>query len=55
MVLEHKVNILKPGTSSVIGYLDVLGDGIHNKNCKVVVYKIKGGSHTVCRYHFKGV
>ncbi|VVB62755.1 Uncharacterised protein [uncultured archaeon] len=54
MVSEHRVNILKPGTVFRDWLLDVLGDRIHNKDCDVVVYKIKGASHNVCRYHFKG-
>jgi hypothetical protein len=51
---EHRVNILKPGSVFRDWLLDVLGDRIHNKDCDVVVYKIKGASHNVCRYHFRG-
>jgi hypothetical protein len=54
MVSEHRVSILKPGTVFRDWLLDVIGDRIQNKYCNVVVYKIRDGSHTVCRYHFKG-
>ena len=54
MVSEHRISILKPGSVFRDWLLDVLGDRIHNKDCDVVVYEIKGASHTVCRYHFKG-
>ena len=54
MVSEHKVGILKPGTVFRDWLLDVIGERIQNKDCNVVVYKIRDGSHTVCRYRFKG-
>jgi len=54
MVSEHRVSILKPGTVFRDWLLDVIGERIQNKDCNVVVYKIRDGSHTVCRYRFKG-
>ncbi|MGD0952439.1 MAG: hypothetical protein ABR985_08595 [Methanotrichaceae archaeon] len=54
MVSEHRVSILKPGTVFRDWLLDVIGERIQNKDCNVVVYKIRDGAHTVCRYRFKG-
>jgi tRNA A-37 threonylcarbamoyl transferase component Bud32 len=34
--------------------VDLLGERIRNKNCRVAVYKISPASHTVCRYEFEG-
>lgn len=54
MSSEKRVSTLKPGDVFRDWLLDVLGDRIQNKNCKVAVYKFRPASHTVCRYEFDG-
>ena len=54
MISQHKVATLKPGNGFRDWLIEVLGDRIQNKRCEVIVYKIEGASHTVCRYSFKG-
>lgn len=51
---EHKVNTLKRGDVFRDWLIDLLGDRIRNKNCRVIVHKIAPASHTVCRYEFEG-
>jgi len=54
MALEKRVDTLKSGSRFREWLLDVLGDRIHDKNCRVAVYKLLPASHTVCRYEFLG-
>ncbi len=54
MSSEKRVSTLKPGDVFRDWLLNILGDRIHNKNCKVGVYKFRPASHTVCRYEFDG-
>lgn len=54
MISEHMVDTLVPGNDFRDWLIEVLGDRIQNKRCEVIVYKIEGASHTVCRYLFKG-
>jgi len=51
---EHHVNTLRRGDYFRDWLIDLLGERIHNKACKVAVYKIEPTSHTVCRYKFLG-
>lgn len=54
VVLTHHVNTLVPGDAFRDWLVDILGDKIKNKYCKVDVFKYSHSSHTVCRYKFKG-
>ncbi len=54
MLKEHHVNTLGRGDYFRDWLIDILGERIHNKSCKVAVYKIEPASHTVCRYKFLG-
>jgi hypothetical protein len=52
MTKEKKVDTLGPGNAFRDWLVDVLGERIVDRNCKVNVYKILPSSHTVCRYEF---
>ncbi len=52
MAKEKKVDTLGPGNAFRDWLVDVLGERIVDRNCKVNVYKIMPSSHTVCRYEF---
>ncbi len=54
MLSETHVNTLGKGDVFRDWLVDVLGDRIRHKRCKVRVYKIAPASHTVCRYEFEG-
>ena len=51
MVSEIYVNTLKPGDVFRDWLIDVVGDKVHNKRCRVRVYRVPA-SHTVCKYEF---
>jgi archaeosine-15-forming tRNA-guanine transglycosylase len=51
MVSEIYVNTLKPGDVFRDWLIDVVGDKLHNKRCKVRVYRVPA-SHTVCKNEF---
>ncbi len=53
MALQRHVDTLKPGNYFRGWLVHNVKDRLHNKNCKVRVYKIPA-SHTVCRYEFEG-
>ncbi len=53
MLREHRVNTLNRGDVFRDWLVNLLGERICNKNCRVVVYKIGPASHTVCRYEFE--
>ena len=50
---EEFINVLKPGDVFRDWLIDVVGDKVRDKRCKVLVYRYFA-SHTVCRYEFKG-
>lgn len=54
MLKEHHVNTLRRGDVFRDWLVYLLSERIHNKSCKVAVYKIAPASHTVCRYEFLG-
>ncbi len=54
MIKEHRVNMLHRGDVFRDWLVDILGERIQNKSCRVPVYKIRSASHTVCRYDFDG-
>lgn len=54
MLKEHHVNTLTRGNHFRDWLVDLLDERIHNKACKVAVYRIEPASHTVCRYRFIG-
>ncbi|MFB3765850.1 MAG: phosphotransferase [Methanotrichaceae archaeon] len=54
MSSEKRVNTLEPGDVFRGWLLEILGDRIDNKNCRVMVYRFRPASHTVCRYEFDG-
>ena len=51
MSAERYVNTLKPGDLFRDWLIDIAGDNVHDKHCRVKVYKVPA-SHTVCRYEF---
>lgn len=51
---QYHVNTLGPGDPFRDWLVNILGHGINNKNCEVLVFKYSSASHTVCRYEFKG-
>ncbi len=53
MTSQRHVDTLKPGNYFRGWLVHNVKDRLHNKNCKVYVYKIHA-SHTVCRYKFEG-
>lgn len=52
MAIEKYVGTLAPGNAFRNWLVQVLGEKIIDKNCRVNVYRIKPASHTVCRYEF---
>jgi tRNA A-37 threonylcarbamoyl transferase component Bud32 len=52
MSRESKVDTLGPGNPFRDWLLEVLGERIEDRNCRVNVYRIMPSSHTVCRYEF---
>jgi tRNA A-37 threonylcarbamoyl transferase component Bud32 len=53
MAKERKAATLKPGDVFRDWLVDVLGDRIRNKGCRVKVYRIFPASHTVCRFELE--
>lgn len=53
MASQRHVDTLKPGNYFRGWLVHNVKERLHNKNCKVRVYKIPA-SHTVCRYEFEG-
>jgi aminoglycoside phosphotransferase (APT) family kinase protein len=53
MSKEKRAAILKPGDLFRDWLVEVLGDRIENKNCRVKVYRIFPASHTVCRFELE--
>lgn len=53
MLLEKHVNTLKPGDTFRDWLIDIVGEKVRNRRCKVAVHKISPVSHTVCRYEFE--
>jgi len=54
MISEQHVNTLRSGDVFRDWLVDVIGDRIQDKKCKVAVYKLSPASHTICRYDFQG-
>jgi tRNA A-37 threonylcarbamoyl transferase component Bud32 len=54
MLKKHRVNTLHHGDIFRDWLVDILGERIRNKRCRIAVYKISSASHTVCRYDFEG-
>ncbi len=54
MLSEKHVSTLRPGDTFRDWLIEIAGERIGNKRCKVAVYKISPASHTVCRYEFIG-
>jgi tRNA A-37 threonylcarbamoyl transferase component Bud32 len=54
MLSQSHVSTLKRGDIFRDWLVDVLGDRIRHKRCKVHVFRIFPASHTVCRYDFDG-
>ncbi len=52
MAKERKVDTLVPGNAFRDWLVDVLGESITDRKCKINVYRIMPSSHTVCRYEF---
>lgn len=52
MAIEKYVGSLGPGNAFRDWLLQVLGERVGDRNCRVHVHKIKPASHTVCRYEF---
>lgn len=52
-MLKHYVNTLSTGDVFRDWLVDVLGDRIGNRYCKVDVFRYEPSSHTVCRYKFR--
>lgn len=48
------IRTVKPGDTFRDWLVEVLGDRIHNKGCKVRVFKLSHASHRICKYEFKG-
>lgn len=53
MAFEELINVLKPGDVFRDWLMDVVGDKVHDEQCKVSVYRYSA-SHTVCWYEFMG-
>lgn len=53
MISEKRVGTLRPGDIFRDWLIDIAGERIRNKRCKVAVHKISPASHTVCRYEFE--
>jgi len=54
MASGKRVNTLRPGDPFRDWLVYELGPRIHNKDCRVAVYRLGPASHTVCRYDFEG-
>jgi tRNA A-37 threonylcarbamoyl transferase component Bud32 len=52
MAIEKYVGTLDPGNAFRDWLMQVLGERVGDRNCRVFVYKINPASHTVCRYEF---